>query len=182
MRQLPDNSRARGQSAALPLLGIVVVALAAFAAWFLWSKPSRPEIVAPPAASTDDAPADALPDPVEALPKIEANVETDVTFQDALDQAARTRVRAAGGVISELRPIHQLNGRVVNDRDDAPIYYFQVWMIPEEMGDPEKAKGTLSPNHMRNGRLFLDHQIAGTYHMVVESREHEAVTKTIVIP
>jgi hypothetical protein len=182
MRQLPDNSHARGRSAALTLLAVVFLALVSFAGWLLWSKPERPAIVAPTTAQQGDAPAEGLPDPVEALPKIEATVKTDSTFQDALDQAAKTRVRAAGGVVSELRPIHQLNGRVLNDGDDAPVYYFQVWMIPEEMGDPQKAKGTLSPNHMRNGRLFLDHQIAGVYQMIVESREHEPVTKKIEIP
>jgi len=182
MPPLPDSSKSLGRSAALPLLAVFAVALVAFAGWFLWSKPERPTIVAPNAAPKDDAPVATSPDPVEALPKIEATVKTDATFQDALDSAAKARVRAAGGVVSEARPIHQLNGRVLNDGDDAPVYYFQVWMIPEAMGDPVKAKGTLSPNHMRNGRLFLDHQIAGVYQMVVESREHEPVTKRIEIP
>ncbi len=122
------------------------------------------------------------PTPVDANAVITADIRSDRGVRNGLNEAAAIRVRNRETGKIETKPIYTIDAKVVNDRDGAPVYYFQVWVIPEAMGDPAVAKATLSPNHMRSGRLHLDQQLAGTYNLVVESREHEPVTKLIELP
>lgn len=176
-----ERSRTGSTSPALLLVLVGTLLLGALAAWWFLGRDERR--VAPPAPVATSATAEsAIPAAVDAAAVVEPSRTDDPAFRGALNEAAVIRVKDRVSGKIESKPVFELDGKVVNDRDSAPVYYFQVWLIPEAMGDPATAKGTLSPSHMRNGRLHLDHQLGGTYHLVVESREHEPVTKLIQLP
>ncbi len=178
----PERCRTGSTSPTLLLVLVGTLLLGALAAfWFLGDDGQRGTPVTP-AATSRETTEPAAPEAVDANPVVDAQRDDDPAFRSALNDAAVIRVKDRVSGKIESKPVFTLDGKVLNDRDGAPVYYFQVWLIPESMGDPAAAKGTLSPSHMRNGRLHLDHQLAGTYHLVVESREHEPVTKQIVLP
>jgi len=78
--------------------------------------------------------------------------------------------------------MHPLVGRVTDDREGEPVRYFWLYLIPTDQGDPVVARNSWSPSHFRNGEFQIDQQPAGDYHLLVESREHETVTRTIHVP
>lgn len=177
-----ERSRTGGRSAAPLLLAIVV--LAGAVGWMLFGRGSRPELTPRATEPREAARANASPatPPAEATPNIEKSRDSDPRFSGAMNQAATLKVKDRKTGKFETRPIHTLEGKVLDDRDESPVYLFKAWMIPEDAGDPQVAKNTYSPNHMRNGVLHLENQVEGRYHLIVESREHESVTRFVEVP
>jgi len=184
---VPERSRPPAPSSRSRWRAVGAIALAAAVlvglGWQLLAGGDRVDLVnrATPArnevAAVEVPP---TPDPEIATPT--AVKERDSRFEAALKAAGQLQVRDRPKKAAEFKPIHSLQGRVVDDRDESPVYLFQVWLIPVEAGEPLAARNTYSPSHMRNGVLRLDAQQAGQYHLVVQSREHEAVVRAIEIP
>jgi hypothetical protein len=177
----PDPPRKPGarNAGAIALAALLLGGLG----WLLLREGDAPALVnqAGSAIDRETTPAPPpTPDPEIAAPDPE-KVNTS-QFDEALKLAGQVRVRDRTKKATEFKPIHSLIGRVVDDRDESPVYHFQLWLIPQDAGDPLAAKKTYSPSHMRNGVLRLDQQQAGQYNLIVESREHEAVVRTIEIP
>ncbi len=185
MNHLDGRRRSGGTSPALLLLLAIVLGVGGLLAWlFLADNTPHPTPSLTAATKATDEPSNDGAPPVE--PERVADVlpgrVPDDHWQKAMKEAGTIVVRDPKTNTKESRPIYTLEGSVVSDRDDADVYYFMVWMIPEALGDPVKAKNSISPSHFRNGKFRLEHQLGGNYNMIVESREHEAVTRTITVP
>jgi hypothetical protein len=163
---------------------VALVLVGAGVAWLVLRGGSTP--IGNVAEQADPEPpsraADAPEPAVTAAPA--PSIVQDQAWEDAMRSAGATRLpvrdRKTGKV--DYVNTYSLTGNVLNDSDGQPVYYYWIYLIPVDQGDPAIAKNSWSPNHFRNGRFQLDHQPAGTYHMIVESREHEPVTRTIQIP
>lgn len=184
MKPSPERSRTGTKPPATMLAFAAVIVVGGLIAWQLLGDSGHPTIspTNPPMVAPDDG---AAPLPLEGAivaPHPTAQIDEDKKFKGSMKQAATLKVRNPKTGEVEFKAQHSLNGRVISDRDETPIYAFKVWLIPESYGAPETAKNNVSPNTMRNGVLHLDGQFEGKYHMVVESREHEAVTRFIELP
>jgi hypothetical protein len=178
-----DRARSGRSSPQLALfLGLLVVlAIAGLGAWIVLRGHAEPE----PAGPTKVAPTpkqDPAADPVEAQPvRVEPKVDDD-KFQQGVRSLAHVPVKNGGPRDVVDGPVYPLEGKVLDERDDSPIYYFSVYLIPADEGDPLVAKNTALPSKFRNGEFRLDRQPAGTYQLVVESRECDPVVKKIQVP
>ncbi len=181
-RSRPPAPSPRGRLRATGAIALALVVLSGLG-WMLLRDGDRPDLVNRATGPRIDAAAvDVPPPPTPEIASPAPVKERDAKFDAALKAAGQLQVKDRPKKAAEFKPIHSLEGRVVDDRDESPVYLFQVWLIPEEAGEPLAAKNTYSPSHMRNGVLRLDAQQAGQYNLVVQSREHEPVVRSIEIP
>ena len=164
------------------LLGLI--AIGGGVAWLVLSgSPTTPETaqrpVEPPATPAENAAPAVTDEPAEVPP---VDPEEWEAQRDALKG---TRLPMKGNEtkdLGELGPTYPLSGKVVDDRSEEPVYFFSVWLIPIDRGDPMTAKNSWAPSRFRNGEFHIERQPAGIYNLIVESREHEPVTRQIQVP
>jgi hypothetical protein len=162
---------------------LVLVALSAAVAWWVLSGEAPP---APPIQSAEPmrGPGTQLePAPSPESEPLQAEVDDETFSKQLIEMHGKTfpGKDLTGRRIEDVT-LHPLEGTVVDDRQGDPVYYFWVYLIPTEMGDARVARNSWSPSHFRNGQFRLQHQPAGSFHLVVESREHEPVYRTIQVP
>lgn len=185
---MPSRSHRSVAGAVAPPLAVFLVLLALVAigagvAWFILGPPpvhdARSELVKP----TDGTPPDATESPAPAHVTRDASpiVNAD-DWNQGLDRIARQPIASNGKRVEEFAETAPLRGKVIDEKTGDPIYYFWVYVIPKDRGDPNEAKNAVQPSRFRNGEFELEHQPKGTYNLLVESREHETVTREIAIP
>jgi hypothetical protein len=185
MRRRPSSAVAgAGSSPALVFVALVALVLLGIgAAWLVLRGDSTTNAPPVAAAPMEEPPPPPTTSDIEPATTDETATATrDPAFKDALNSAREYKMRdPKTGKVSTIT-MHALEGTVVDDRDSEPVYYFWIYLIPVDQGDPMVATNTWSPSHFRGGKFQLDHQPAGTYNLVVESREHEAVSREIAVP
>ncbi len=187
MKRTPAPHRAGSLSPQLlPFLILVaLVAVGLGIGWFVLSGSGANRLAKP----DDGPPKEAAPSDDPVKPSIEtaeppAPEVSDEKWNVARDQLKGNTfpVRKLGSDKYDQVPMFPLRGKVVDDRDEQPVYFFSVYMLPVDDADPLSARNSVAPSHFRNGEFYLDHQPGGEYNLVVESREHEPVTRRIAVP
>jgi hypothetical protein len=170
----------------LPLVALLLlVAAGATVAWVVLHGDGRTQLTSkPPEVAT--APPESLPaDPVPAVEAQDPPPKRGSEFDKEMEQLERTsfpgRKKNMDGSQESMK-LAPLQGKVIDDLTHEPVYFFSVYLIPPENGEPLVAKETWAPSHFRNGEFTLANQPAGEYNLVVESREHEPVTRRISVP
>lgn len=180
-----SSPRARGSSSPILLVALLfcLVAAGGVITWLLFAP-------APPSAPHDPkrespAPAAAPAADVEgAEPSVAPNppTEADRAFENGMKGLTRIDVSDAKKRTKTIVDTYPLKGECVDADTNEPVYFFWIYLIPPERGDVVEASKGWPPSRFRSGQFALEHQPAGVYNVLCESREHDPWKGQIKIP